>query len=68
MWRIFREVKNTLLTHHVYHAFHHVLTIKTPRRKRIFSKTPLKNTSKNNKTPERFNALRGLIFSEVFKV
>jgi hypothetical protein len=26
------------------------------------TKTPHKNTSKNNKTPERFSRLRGLIF------
>jgi len=42
-----------LLSFHICHAFHHVFTIKTPHQKLIFSKTPLKNTSKTKKTPAR---------------
>jgi hypothetical protein len=34
-----------------HHPFHHDLTTKTPRSVPTFSKTPLKNSSKNNKTP-----------------
>jgi len=48
-------------THHVYHAFHHDLTIKKPRSAPHFSKTPLKNTSKNNKIPAH---ARVLFFTE----
>jgi hypothetical protein len=36
----FSAQKNTLPKHHVYHASHHVLTIKKPRSKRCFPQTP----------------------------
>jgi hypothetical protein len=40
-------------THHVYHAFHHDLTIKKPRSAPHFLQNTLKNTSKSNKTRAR---------------
>ena len=43
----FSAPKNNHPTHHVYHANHHNFTTKTPPRNTTFSKTTLKNTSKD---------------------
>jgi len=53
----FSKNDHQLTTFH--HAFHHDLTTKTPRSAPQFFKTPLKNISKNNKTPA---SRQGLIF------
>jgi hypothetical protein len=39
----FSAPKNPPSPHHVYHAFHHNFTTKTPHPKHPFPKTPLKN-------------------------
>jgi hypothetical protein len=39
----FSQLKNTLLTHHVYHANHHIFTTKTPQQKHDFLKKPQLN-------------------------
>jgi hypothetical protein len=48
---IFLAMQKAALTHHVYHAFHHDLTIKKPRSALTFSEYPLQNrlfaTTKN---------------------
>jgi hypothetical protein len=44
----FSEPETWLLNHHVYHAFHHKLTTKTPRFVTDLAKTPSKNALNHN--------------------
>jgi hypothetical protein len=53
---MFLSPKKRLSTHHVSPPNHHNLTTEKPCSTPAFSKTPLKNTSKNNKTPARTGA------------
>jgi hypothetical protein len=49
---VFLATAQGQFSHHVYHAFHHVLTIKKPRSTTAFCKTPLKKHSKNANAPD----------------
>jgi hypothetical protein len=47
----FSTAKEWLFNVHIHHALHHKLTTKNHHLRTGFSKIPLKNTSKNSKTP-----------------
>jgi hypothetical protein len=56
---LFLELKVVVFNHHVYHAFHHDLTIKKPRFARKFSQKPLQKH--HSTTTKRIRSKRSTI-------